>query len=277
MGSWATLADLFDCCPSGDFQKQTGITLPSNWDGVVPAPSGGAHEAWWTSLNTAQQNSLLAAQDVLDAAQQWLHQKTCHKWPGITTRTIWLDPECRYDPIDLSLELGRVESIVQVVEYVEPVVSGTTGTVSVVDSDTYRLEDHAVLVRQATDSKPDPWPEQDGDLPLGYPGTWNVQLQLGEMPGKLHTLAVAQLGCDLLSVCLLTPSACDTLPEGVTSMNRNGVTLTVRSMLEALQAGGTNNEFTDMFLNAYGCDRGDYAGMRDPADVSPFIAVGDAE
>lgn len=109
----------------------------------------------------------------------------------------------------------------------------------------YRLDDNRLVVR--TDGGT--WPlcnnlSKDDD----QVGTWSITAQWGEPLPEIGKLAVGELACEFGKY--LSGQDCK-LPQAVTSLSRQGVSLTFADPEQALDAGRLGLQFTDMFLSAY--------------------------
>lgn len=109
----------------------------------------------------------------------------------------------------------------------------------------YRLDDNRIVVRIDGGT----WPlcnnlnHNDTDV-----GTWSITAQWGEPLPEIGKIAVGELACEFGKY--LSGAACN-LPEAVTSLSRQGVSLTMADPNEALKDGRLGLQFTDMFLSAY--------------------------
>lgn len=109
----------------------------------------------------------------------------------------------------------------------------------------YRLDDNRLVVR--TDGGT--WPlcndlSKDDD----QVGTWSITAQWGEPLPEIGKLAVGELACEFGKY--LSGLECN-LPQAVTSISRQGVSLSFGDPEAALDAGRLGLQFTDMFLSAY--------------------------
>ena len=112
-------------------------------------------------------------------------------------------------------------------------------------SSKYRLDDNRLVVRTDGGS----WPLCNN---LGsnddQTGTWSVTAQWGEPLPVIGKIAIGELACEFGKY--LGGQECD-LPESVTSLSRQGVSLTFADPNEVLDKGRLGLHFTDMFLSAY--------------------------
>lgn len=109
----------------------------------------------------------------------------------------------------------------------------------------YRLDDNRLVVR--TDGGT--WPlcndlSKDDD----QVGTWSITAQWGEPLPEIGKLAIGELACEFGKY--LSGQDC-ALPETVTSLSRQGVSLTFADPNTALEQGRVGLHFTDMFLSAF--------------------------
>lgn len=105
---------------------------------------------------------------------------------------------------------------------VEVVIDG-----DVVDPATYELRDNRWLVRVTPDPDEFPllrWPScQRMELPDGEAGTWSVTWLSGMPPPQSGIEAARQLGCQVYAS--MTPGLECALPDGVTQVTRQGITM----------------------------------------------------
>lgn len=107
----------------------------------------------------------------------------------------------------------------------------------------WRLDDGHLLVWQG--SGPSPIPEtQDLDKPDSEPGTWSVSYSKSYPVGPDGRLAVAYLAMEFAKAC--QPKGKCSLPRGVTSVVRNGVSFTIEAGL--FPGGLTGIEIVDQFI-----------------------------
>lgn len=107
----------------------------------------------------------------------------------------------------------------------------------------FRLDEGHLLVWQG--DGPSPFPEtQDLNKPITAPGTWGIEYSRSHPVGPDARLAVGYLAMEFAKAC--KPKKACSLPRGVTSVVRNGVSFTVD---EALFPGGlTGIDFVDSFI-----------------------------
>jgi hypothetical protein len=132
------------------------------------------------------------------------------------------------------------------------------GTLTVLDSAAYRLDEHARLVRV------------DG---LSWPLCWRtmeIDMVVGKEPPIEAQMAAAELACSLLKAC--NGEKCG-LPAHVRSVTRRGVEHDVWDVVALLQAGMTGLPLVDHFLSVHGgpCRR---SRMYDPLRDRQATRVG---
>lgn len=109
----------------------------------------------------------------------------------------------------------------------------------------YRLDGGRFLVR--TDGLT--WPYINNlTLPDTDPGTWTVTAQYGESVPSSAAIAVGELACEYLRG--LNGQDCR-LPRTVTSLARQGVTITMPDMASQFEKGLTGLYFSDLFIRAW--------------------------
>lgn len=137
---------------------------------------------------------------------------------------------------------------VPITSIVEVLVDG-----AVVDPSTYRIDDFEWLV---STTNPDTgvntgWPCcQRLDLPTTELGTFSVEYTYGVMPPAMGVRAAAALGCQLALSCAEPNSDDCALPERVTSITRQGVSMVVIDPFDFLDDGKTGIYEVDLFLKA---------------------------
>ena len=109
----------------------------------------------------------------------------------------------------------------------------------------YRLDDNRIVVRIDGGT----WPlcndlsKEDTEV-----GTWSITAQWGEPVPEIGKLAAGELACELGKY--LSGQDCN-LPQAVTSISRQGVSMSFGDPEQALENGHLGLQFTDMFLSAY--------------------------
>lgn len=121
----------------------------------------------------------------------------------------------------------------------------------VTGAENWRVDDNRWLVRLAdphTGSNPG-WPgTQRMDLPDTEIGTWSVTLAYGTPPPPGGVKAAAYLGCQLALACQPESGAKCQLPQRVTSLVRQGVSMVVLDPLAFLDKGRTGMPIVDYWL-----------------------------
>lgn len=124
----------------------------------------------------------------------------------------------------------------------------------VVDPTTYMLREFRYLDR-ITPTPSDQllvWPTcQNMTLPLPQVGTWSVEYVSGVAPPLPGVLAAGQLACEIIN--FLLDAECN-LPDGVTSINRQGISMDRNLFMQwGLKSGlwQTGLTWVDAFLQAY--------------------------
>lgn len=116
---------------------------------------------------------------------------------------------------------------------------------AVLSPSAYRLDDNRLVVRIDGGA----WPLCNNlSLNDTEVGTWSITAQWGEPLPEIGKIAVGELACEFGKY--LSGSACN-LPETVTSLSRQGVSLTFADPNEVLNEGRLGLHFTDMFLSAF--------------------------
>jgi hypothetical protein len=153
----------------------------------------------------------------------------------------WLNLTCGSCASDCSCE--TVEEVVLpggVYQVLQVLIDGVE-----LDPSAYRLDDNRFVVR--TDGGA--WPlcnnlsKDDTEV-----GTWSITAQWGEPLPEIGKLAVGELACEFGKY--LSGNTCN-LPQAVTNLSRQGVSLTFADPNQVLNEGRLGLHFTDMFLSAY--------------------------
>ena len=111
-------------------------------------------------------------------------------------------------------------------------------------SSAFRLDEGRYLVR--TDGNQ--WPCcQDLSKDIGETGTWYIELAYGVAPPQMGVSAVTKLACELAKSCV--GAQCD-LPERVSTITRQGVSMTLLDPQDFLTEGRTGLYEVDLFLKA---------------------------
>lgn len=225
--SWATLADL--CSPCDDYAMDAANL-----------------EDW-----------LLVASEVL-------YQLSGRQWKGECADTVrpccsgcpgwhpsgWPDV---HDPCrtarDLVLPLQPVTDVLAVK------IDGVT-----LDAARYRVDDWARLVYlpESADAERQGWPTcQDMSLDTTEVGTWEVSYLHGAPPPPGGVKAAAALGCELALACQPELVGRCRLPRRVTTITRQGISMTVLTDLTKMfELGMTGLPEVDLWLSAHRVGRG---------------------
>lgn len=129
---------------------------------------------------------------------------------------------------------GPVRSITQVT---------VDGVILTADTD-YRLDNYRKLVRLGGI-----WPLcNDLNKDISQPGTWSVTASYGEPLPMMGRLAVGQLTAEIAKDLICGECA---LPEGVTNLTRQGVSMTLESAAELRDADLFGLRYVDRFIRTY--------------------------
>lgn len=111
------------------------------------------------------------------------------------------------------------------------------------DSGDWRLDEGNILVWQGEGPSPIP-ATQDLNKPDTEPGTWSITYSRSYPVGRDGRLAVALLAMEFAKAC--QPAKKCSLPRGVTSVVRNGVSFTIEAGL--FPGGLTGIDIVDQFI-----------------------------
>ncbi len=121
----------------------------------------------------------------------------------------------------------------------------------VLDEDAYRCDDRKTLVRVDGGE----WPAcQDLTQPTTEPGTFGVRILRGRPVPVTGWEAVVTMGAELSKAMTPGVKGC-ALPERVTSVTRQGITIAVLDPMEFLDKGRTGLGSVDLFLQASNPER----------------------
>lgn len=149
----------------------------------------------------------------------------------------WCGDECSCSRVSEVILPGPVQRIVDVL------VDGQSLPVT-----GYRLDNWRNLVRLGGDE----WPRCNNlNLADTEEGTWAVTAIFGEPLPALGKMAVGEMLCEVVADWL--EGDCD-LPESVTQLVRQGVTMTFETAQEALESGFTGLKWVDRFIATYNPD-----------------------
>lgn len=234
-------------------------------------PAGGVCEPWATAEDVCAPCDELDI-DLLtrwmDVASSVLYSLTGYRWSGECSDLVYPTSEECLSWLGMTRRsglLGRRErrSIklpgYPVVEITEVFIDGVA-----LDPDRYRVDDQQFLVYQpeSLNSGDQNWPVfNDVRLPPGSVDTWSVEYVFGVAPPPGGKESAAALGCELAKSCSADAEDCR-LPERVTSITRQGVTMAILDPLTLFQDGLTGLPEVDLWVAAM--NRGN---ARRPAQV----------
>lgn len=179
-------------------------------------------------------------------------------WAGVSCGCQGRQVGCSWLP---EIDLG--EGTLKITEVTEVLIDG-----EVVDPATYRVDEYRWLVRTTpnADTPNEGWPCcQRLDLPTTEVGTMQVTYVYGTPPPAGGAQAAAALACQYALAC--TPGAegeCS-LPERVTSVTRQGVSMVVIDPMDFLDEGKTGIYSVDQWIKSVNPAR----LLRPPSVVSP--------
>lgn len=221
---WITPADL--CCASPDPDQ----TVDCNGD-VQPVVQN------WTD------------EQLIKAASDILYARTCYRYPGVCTRTVWPCLSCGcacnnpcgcgiYDAIELTSDYP-------ILGVTEVQINGV-----VVPDDQYRLDENARIVRIDGEM----WPTSNNLGLTNTPGYCQEEVRVTyttgrEVPQALK-MAAAELACQLKKACS-GDNSCE-LPAHVRSVSRRGVEYDMNDFMKLLQHGLFGNPTIDLAVQTYG-------------------------
>lgn len=201
---------------------------------------------------------------VILAASNILYARTCYRYPGVCTATVWPCVDgcssakhpcvrcCRFDAIELPTDYPVI-TIVDVIE----------DGVTLAPTD-YRLERGNILVRLDGN----PWQTNTFGLPDVSGVETTVEYTFGVAPPIELEMAAAALACELKKSCNGNECA---LPAHVTSFARRGVAVELTDLAEMLKSGATGIPIVDHALKVHGnCG---WSMMYDPASVVRGLPV----
>lgn len=189
----------------------------------------------------------------LEVASSILYGLTGSRWPGLCTEVIYPEPtEClawmgrRWSGLRMRHTRPRELRLpgYPAVEVERVMIDGVE-----LDPARYRIDDQRwlVYVPESASTGRRGWPDRnDPRLPDGQVGTWSVEYIYGAMPPPGGREAAGELGCQLALSC--TPDADCRLPERVTSITRQGVTMAVLDPLTLFDDGKTGLPNVDLWV-----------------------------
>lgn len=136
------------------------------------------------------------------------------------------------------------------------------------DADEYALMEPNVLVRMRDVTEPNRrlvWPGcQIMDLPETEEGTFAISYTYGADPPQAGRSAAMALACEIWQACPTGSGACS-LPEGVSRLVREGITIeTVPFVAAALKTGTTGIAAIDSFVSLFSDDGGGRSSVWSP-------------
>lgn len=153
------------------------------------------------------------------------------QWFNLTCGTCWGTCSC---------------SSVSEVRLPGPVVSISEVRINgvVLTGSAYRVDNSRLLVRQDGGS----WPLcNDLSRPPGSSGTWTITASVGRVVPEGGAWAVGEMACELLKA--MRGEDCR-LPRNLTSLARQGVTISVPDVSEMFKNGLTGLFLTDLFITS---------------------------
>lgn len=178
-------------------------------------------------------------------------RRTCAEFPSLDFRPGWQGPwpvlvngawfnlACQCGSTCSCRELCEVDLPYPVCEVSEVVVDGAA-----LDPGAYRVDDFRKLVR--TDGEC--WPRcQDMAAPDSEVGTWSVTLTYGREPPQIAFDAAAELACELIKARI--GQTCR-LPQRMTSLTRQGVTMSLLDPMSFFKDGRTGLYLMDLAIRA---------------------------
>lgn len=232
---WITIEELDACCTTTatDQQKTDSIQAASE---ILYALSGRQFPGLCAeTVRPCSGGSALPGFAWGRWTYPWIPLKTGNTWvnigPACGCHIAW-DCACNGIP---QVNLGRTD----VTEVTGVFIDGTE-----LNSSAYRLDEGRFLVR--TDGNY--WPCcQDLAKDIGETGTWHIELAYGTDPPQMGKNAAQKLACELAKAC--GGGDCD-LPERVTTLTRQGVSMTLIDPQDFLTEGRTGLLEVDYFLTA---------------------------
>lgn len=232
---WATETDLDECCETSatSAQKTDALLAASE---ILYALSGRQY------FGLCQETVRPCGNGPALPTFTW--SRWTYPWTPVKYGGTWLNLgpvcgchvtyECACKGIP-QVHLGRHD----VTQIFEVNIDGT-----ILSSANYRLDHGRWLVR--TDGEL--WPCcQDLSVDIGETGSWYIELEYGTPVPQMGVNAATKLACELAKAC--SGGDCD-LPERVTSIVRQGVSMTLIDPQEFLTEGRTGLYEVDLFLAA---------------------------
>lgn len=184
-------------------------------------------------------------EQIIMSASNILHNRTCLKFPGLCTVTVWPCPSCScachpcacgtFDYLELPSDYP-VQSITEVR------IDGV-----VFDSDNYRLDEDRYLVRLDGDR----WPSCNS---FGLPNTTAPEIQVDAVVGREPPIelkmAAADLACELKKACGGEEDCA--IPPHVRSIARRGVSIQIDDITSLFKDGLFGIPSVDMAISIHG-------------------------
>jgi hypothetical protein len=193
----------------------------------------------------------------LDMASSVLFELTGRRWPGLCSETVYPSAEAcmawvrrnghayarpRGLPREFPLPGYPVVSITEVL------IDGVA-----VDPARYRVDDQRWLVYmpESTIAERQGWPlTQSVKAAAGEENTWSVEYVFGSLPPSGGTEVAAALGCQLALSCDPDAEGECRLPQRVTSITRQGISMAILDPLTLFQDGLTGLPEVDLWVSA---------------------------
>lgn len=205
--------------------------------------------------------------ELIQAASDLLYARTCYRYPGVCTRTIWpclCCCSCGNHPCGC----GAYYAIELTSDY--PILSVVSVEINgvVVNPALYRLDENIRIVR--TDGER--WPECN-NLGITNPPSSADEVKVTYTTGRtiptMLQIACAELVCELKKAC--NGDATCSLPTHVKSVTRRGVEININDVIALLLQGVTGNPVIDHALTVYGrCPK---ASMSDLTRIHRHVRV----
>lgn len=192
----------------------------------------------------------------VQAATSLVWQATCGRFPGVFPAAgRWFGPACW----EIDLEAGFAHPVVSVVAVRQ---INDAGQVVARPAGSWRFDPPGLLVAQELgDGSWPAFPEQLRRRAVNAPGSWWVEVTIGQDPPAEVLAAVELLACELLKAWS-DPSS-SALPDNVTSIARQGTTITFdRSQWAGVPLVA---QIAAPYPQGWGCTGGDATVLRDPA------------
>lgn len=167
--------------------------------------------------------------------------RPCGCWNPMNWGGVWLNQGCRHDARVSQVRANSEIRLPGPVGYIDSIK--VNGEELDLDSGDIRLDNGYILVWQG--DGPSPFLEtQDLNKPDTEPGTWSITYSRSHPVGPDGALAVAYLAMEFAKAC--KPKGKCSLPKGVQTVARNGVSFTIEAGL--FPGGLTGIEIVDAFI-----------------------------